>query len=141
MSDLQERIFTILAQPHLASFATVTEQGTPWVRYVVAHAAHDLSIRFATSRETRKVAQLKKNPEVHITAGVTDLATATSYVQIEGTAAFVTDQAERDAFWHDNLKKYFSGPQDPSYGVVVVQPRRIELYSMGKHEHEIWEKK
>ncbi|HNU72188.1 MAG TPA: pyridoxamine 5'-phosphate oxidase family protein [Thermodesulfobacteriota bacterium] len=141
MSDIRQRIFTLLQEPQLASFATTTEKGSPWVRYVIAHAARDLSIRFATSRESRKVAQIQNNPDVHITAGVADPTSAKSYVQIEGTAKFVTDQTERDAFWHENLKNYFSGPQDPHYGVVVVQPRRIELYTMGKHEPEVWERK
>ncbi len=41
MSDMARRIFTIMKDPVLASFATITENGKPWVRYVMAHTAED----------------------------------------------------------------------------------------------------
>lgn len=140
MSEIVQRILDIVKNPHLSSFSTITEDGKPWVRYVIARAAEDLTVRFATSTDTRKVAQIRKNPEVHLTSGITDPANAQAYVQIQGTAEFVTDQAERDAFWHDDLTKYFSGPQDPHYGIMIVRPYRIELYTMGEHAPEVWEK-
>ena len=140
MSDIQQRILDIVRNPHLSSFATITEDGKPWVRYVLASATEDLTIRFATSTDTRKVAQIRKNREVHLTSGITDPASAQAYVQIQGTAEFVTDQAERDEFWHDELKNYFSGPQDPHYGIVIIKPYRIELYTMGEHAPQIWQR-
>jgi general stress protein 26 len=140
MSDLAQRIFAITKEPHLASFATITEDGKPWVRYVMCHASEDLTIHFATFFDSRKVAQIKKNSEVHVTCGVTALATAHSYLQIQGKAEFSTDKAEREGFWNDHLKKYFKGPDDPNYGIVIVKPYRIELYTMGNFEPEVWEK-
>ena len=140
MSDLTQRIFTIIREPHLASFATIAEDGKPWVRYVMCHASEDLTIRFSTFVGSRKVAQIKKNPEVHVTCGVTDLATAQSYLQIQGKAEFSTDKAEREAYWDDHLKKYFKGPDDPNYGIIIVKPYRIELYTMGNNKADVWEK-
>jgi len=75
MRDLAQRIFTIIKEPHLAGFATIAEESKPWVRYVTCHGSKDLTIRFSTFIGSRKVAQIKKNPEVHVTCGVTDLAT------------------------------------------------------------------
>jgi general stress protein 26 len=98
-----------------------------------------MTLRFATDKHSRKVAQINNNPEVHLTAGVTDPADAHAYVQIQGRAQFVTDQAERDAFWHDGLKQYFSGPDDPNYGIVITKPYRIEYFAMGNYEPEVWE--
>ena len=63
-----------------------------------------------------------------------------AYLQIEGSAEFVTDKSERDAFWHDTLKRYFSGPDDPNYGVVIVKPTRIELNTVKDHKTEVWER-
>ena len=140
MSDLAQRIFTIIKEPYLASFATITEDGKPWVRYVTPHASEDLTIRFSTFIGSRKVAQIKKNPEVHLTCGVTDPATAQTYLQIQGKAELSTDKAEREAFWNDYLKRYFKGPDDPNYGIIIVKPYRIELYTMGNFKPEVWKK-
>ena len=48
MSDLKERILKILQQPQLAGLATITQDGKPWVRYVMAVASQDMTIRCAT---------------------------------------------------------------------------------------------
>jgi general stress protein 26 len=140
MSDLAQRILTIIKEPHLASFATTAEESKPWVRYVTCQASEDLTIRFSTFIGSRKVAQLKKNPEVHLTCGVTDLATAQTYLQIQGKAELSTDKAEREAFWNDYLTRYFKGPDDPNYGIIIVKPYRIELYTMGNFKPEVWKK-
>jgi general stress protein 26 len=140
MSDLKERIFEIIRGPQLASFATITEDGKPWVRYITARGSEDLTIRFATPKDSRKVGHIQKNPEVHLTCGVTDPKTAIASLQIEGSAEFVTDKTEREAFWHDTLKIYFTGPDDPNYGVVVVKPSRIEYNSAKDHKTEVWER-
>ena len=139
MNDIRQSVLDLLQQPHLSSFATLTEDGRPWVRYVVASMAQDLTLRFATGNHSRKVVQIQKNSEVHMTAGVTDPANARAYVQIEGKAKLVTDKGERDGFWHDGLKQYFSGPDDPDYGIVVIKPYRIEYYTMGQLEPQVWE--
>ena len=39
MSDLKERILKILQQPQLAALATITQDGKPWVRYVMVVAS------------------------------------------------------------------------------------------------------
>jgi general stress protein 26 len=139
MADLKGRILEIIKQIQLSGVATVTEDGKPWVRYVMTLGSDDMRIRFATSTGTRKVRHIAQNPEVHIVCGVTDLAKAVSYLQIQGRARLATEQSERDAFWSDMLKPYFSGPDDPNYGLVIVTPYRIEYWGMGQHEAEVWE--
>ncbi len=138
MSDLRERILAIIRQPVLAGFATITEDGKPWVRYVMTVANDDMDIRFASFASARKVAQIRNNPEVHLTCGVTDLTKMAPYLQIQGRARFTSDEAERHGFWNDMLKPIFSGPDDPNYGVIVITPYRIEYCSPGKFEPEVW---
>ncbi|KMY69283.1 hypothetical protein AAU61_03920 [Desulfocarbo indianensis] len=125
--------------PNLASFATLTEDGKPWVRYVTPLADQDLVIRFATFIASRKVAQVKQNPEVHLTLGVTDPMTAQSYIQVQGKAQIKTDQASREKVWFDRLKAYFQGPDDPNLAVVEITPYRIEFMDMGSVEPQVWE--
>lgn len=139
MSDLKAKILAKMDQPTLASFATVTEDGKPWVRYVTPWADQNLTIRFATFAGSRKVSQVQKNPEVHLTLGVMDPTNAQSYVQIQGKAQIKTDDASRKAVWFDQLTNYFSGQDDPNLAVVEITPYRIEFMSMGSMEPEVWE--
>jgi general stress protein 26 len=139
MNDLKGRIFETARDLQLMNVATITGEGRPWVRYVMGKADKDLNIRFCTHGESRKVAQIRKNPDVHISFGVADLETAKNWVQVQGTAEVSTDRGERDSFWFDDLSNYFSGPDDPSYCVVIVRPSRIEFGTMGKVTPEVWE--
>lgn len=138
MSNVQQRIIGIISQQQLACLATITSDGKPWVRYVVCEGREDRTIRFATFVGSRKVVQIRNNPEVHLTCGVTSPADMKPYLQIQGRAECMTDAAERYGFWKESLQGYFHGPDDPNYGVVVVTPYRIELCSPGSIQPEIW---
>ena len=138
MSDLRARILEIIGQPQLAGFATVTEEGKPWVRYVAAVGGDDMSLRFATFVHSRKAQQIAANPEVHLTCGVTSLTGMKPYLQIQGRARLTTETAEREAFWNDTLKPILTGPDDPNYAVVVVEPYRIEYCTPPNLQPEVW---
>jgi general stress protein 26 len=142
MADMKKRILDIFkpGESFLASLATITEDGRPWVRYVSPRISEDLTLRIATSAQSRKAAHIRKNHEVHLTCGVTDPAIAQYYLQVEGRADVVTEKAERTAFWSDGLKEYFSGPEDPDYAIIVVKPYRIEVYPMMSMDFEVWER-
>ena len=139
MSDLKEKIFEAAKELQLVNFATVTEDGKPWVRYVMAKADNDLVFRFCSRLDTKKIRHIKNNPNVHISLGVTSLETAKNWLQVEGKAETSTDKNERHAFWFDELKNFFKGPDDPAYCIVIVKPSRIELGTMGSMQHEVWE--
>ena len=139
MSDLKGRILDIIRKPQLSGFSTVTEDAKPWVRYVMIVGDENMTIRLATFVKARKVAQIEKNPEVHITCEITDPMKMAPYLQIQGHAELVTDKETRHAFWSDMLKAIFDGPDDPKYGVIVVKPYRIEYCKPGSPEPEVWE--
>jgi general stress protein 26 len=139
MAELKERIMEVIRQPQLASLATVTEGGKPWVRYVTVTGSDDLALRFSSFLKSRKVAQIRNNPEVHLTCGVTSPESADSYLQIQGRAEVTTDEGERKAYWKEELKRYFSGPEDPNYCIVRIKPYRIEYMAPGSMEPEVWE--
>lgn len=141
MSDLKQRIIDVVREMQLINFATITENGKPWVRYVMGKADSELVFRFCTHLESRKVAQIRKTPDVHISLGVTSLETAKNWVQVEGTAKVSTDKTECDSFWFDDLNNYFTGPDDPSYCIVIIKPSRIEFGTMGITTPEIWKPK
>jgi general stress protein 26 len=138
VSDLKERILGILTQPQLAGLATVTEDGKPWVRYVMTLASEDMVIRCATFVGARKVKQLKKNPEVHLTCGVTDPKEMAPYLQIQGRAKLDTGKEVRYGFWTEMLATIFDGPDDPKYGVLEITPYRFEYCDVGSFEPQVW---
>ncbi len=139
MSDLKKNIFDLAKDFQLLNFATITADGKPWVRYVVGKCDGDLVFRFCTRLQTKKVAQIRKNPNVHLSLGAQTLETAKHWLQVVGVAAVSTDKTERHSFWFDELKNYFSGPDDPNYCVVIVRPLRIEFGTMGNMTPEVWQ--
>ena len=65
MPSLKDRILDVVrGGPKLSGFATITKDGKPWVRYVMAEASDDLIFRFASFTNARKVAQIEINPQV-----------------------------------------------------------------------------
>lgn len=138
MPDLQQRILEIIHRPQLAALATVTEMNNPWVRYVVTIGDANFVIRCATFIESRKVKHIRKNPNVHLTCGVNSLQSMQPYLQIQGQARITTDKDERHGFWNDMLAPIFDGPDDPGYGLIIVEPYRIEYCTPGSSEPEVW---
>ena len=138
MSDLQQRILEIIHKPQLSSLATITEQGNPWVRYVVTIGGGDFSMRCATFITSRKVKQIEKDPNVHLTCGVNSLQEMNPYLQIQGKARITKDKDERHSFWNDMLEPIFKGPDDPNYCLIVVEPYRIEYCTAESFEPEVW---
>jgi general stress protein 26 len=139
MPNLKDRILDVFKGPCLSGLATITEDGKPWVRYVMVEASGDLTFRCSSFVTGRKVAQIKSNPEVHLTCGITQPTDMGPYLQILGRAEFATDREARHAFWSDRLSAVFEGPDDPNYGVVIVHAYRIELWHVGL-EPEVWER-
>jgi general stress protein 26 len=139
MTDLQTKIRDVFAEPQVSSLATVTEDGKPWVRYVTVSADDTLTLRVATFLGSRKVAHIRKNPDVHLTAGAWGMSNAERYLQIQATATVSTDAEERHSIWNDNLRAYFSGPDDPNFAVLIMRPYRIEYQIMTSMTPEVWE--
>ena len=140
MDDLKAKILDIIGKPVLGALATITEDGKPWTRYVVPVATQDLTICFATFLHSRKVDHLRKNPNVHLTAGNNTLDNmGLPYLQVAGQAEISTDSVIKHQFWSPELETFFSGPDDPNYCVVVITPERIEYQTFESMKPEVWE--
>ncbi len=138
MSELRKKIHEILKVPQLDSLATLTGDGKPWVCYVMIVTSENLIINFATFVKSRKVEQIKNNPEVHLTCGSTDPNEIKPYLQIQGRAQLNTSHDLRHDFWCGILEKIFQVPDDPNYGIIQVIPYRIEYCEYGEMELEVW---
>lgn len=125
----------------IASFATVTKDNKPWVRYVEMSISDDLTIRFSTFANARKVKQVKNNPEVHLVCGISNIKKMDDVVQIQGIATVTKGKKEREAFWNKDISQFFESPSDPNYAIIVVKPYRIEYLDINNWEAEVWTQK
>ncbi len=126
MSSVEERIIELITKPQVASFATLTEDGKPWARNVVAMGDKSMTFRLTTSKNMRKVKHVLENPKVHLNCGANTLTEIGPYVQVEGIASVDETPETKEACWNPGLLNYFSGPSDPNYVVIVIKATRIE---------------
>lgn len=144
MSNAKEIVLDRVRQLEPAavwSLASITTDGRPWVRYVTPQVVDDdLVIWGNTFAHSRKVAQIAANPEVHLTVGVKDMASASSYLQVEARAELLTDPQVKTAVWADYMKAVYSGPDDPNYVVLKIIPYRIELQTLAPKPPVVWER-
>jgi len=139
MDDIEEKILKAVKPPQLMALATVTKEGKPWVRYVMGFGSEDFTLRVVTGLQSRKAAQIERNPEVHVICGASALESTDHYLQICARAEVTTAKKERDFCWNDNLKAYFSGPDDINYSIILIKPYRIEYWTMTDMTPQIWE--
>ena len=133
---LKKKILKVIKGSKLASLATIAN-GRPWVRYVVARS-EGLTIYICTFKDSRKVKQIKKNPNVHLTIGGSMENMEAPYVQITACARARSDAGIRKRLWMPFMKKYYTGVDDPQYVVIEVQPVLIEYMSTETHTPRIY---
>lgn len=85
----------------------------------------DMKIWFGTTANSRKVEQIKSNPNVVVyyydTKGL-------SYVTINGTARIVNDKDKKEKYWVQNWKQFYPD-KDKGYILIEVTPQRLEVCS------------
>ena len=136
IKSLKKKILKVIKGSKLASLATVVN-GKPWVRYVVSRGV-GLTLYICTFKDSRKVKQIKKNPNVHITIGGSMENMEAPYVQIAACAKARSDMGIRKKLWHKFMRKYYTGVDDPQYVVIEVQPVLIEYMSTETHTPQIY---
>jgi len=139
MSDLKDKIYEVLKNSTVVSLATITADGRPWVRYVSPKVCECLTLKVATSKSSRKVAQIKARREVHVTAGVIDITKPQPYVQFQAVATILDDPQSKNDIWSEQLGCYFKGPDDPELCVIKIEPYCIEYMSFDSMQPQIWQ--
>lgn len=146
MADVKKRIYKILtgSPASMASFATITEDGKPWVRIVQITVDEELNIRISTDKNSRKISQIEKNPDVHICFYDQSREGEIEYVQIQGKAEVSEDLELKKSMWDPMGYLYGTGPEDPDSVVITVKPSRAELWNIADLKNEskpvaVWE--
>ena len=105
---------------------SVDEQGKPHIREMDPFSPDDeFVIWFGTSPNSRKVSQIKNNPNVAVY--YYDAKTL-SYVSINGKAELVNDPEEKAKHWKEYWKVYYPD-RDKDMILIKVVPQRLELIS------------
>ena len=96
---------------------------------------------FATGPESPKVHQLRDNPHVDIQYQVAPPNFI--HVLVRGAAEVVTDQQAKNQAWdiidYDLTQFGSTGPDDPNFQPVRINPSRVELSEMfGSVNKRVW---
>ena len=105
---------------------TVDENGIPHAREMSPFTPEeDMKIWLGTTTNSRKVKQIKNNPNVVVyyydTKGL-------SYVTINGTARIVNDKDKKEKYWVQSWKQFYPD-KDKGYVLIEVTPNRLEVCS------------
>jgi general stress protein 26 len=133
---LKDNILEVLRGEHVAAVATATDS-RPAVRFMALVGLDDLSLIGGTLKSSRKVEQIRKNPEVALSIW-SGKSYTDPYVLIQSKAEVHEDLETKKKFWDPKLEPYFWNPENPDYVVLKFVPQRIEYY----HEMsmDLWER-
>lgn len=134
--ELKNKILEVIKGHKLAALATITN-GRPWVRLVMCRS-QGLNLYICTYRDSRKVAQINKNPNVHLVVSKDLNKLEAPFVQVAGKAKIRSDAKIRHKLWRNFMKKYYSGPDDQSYVVLEVKPKLIEYQGTETEEAQLY---
>jgi general stress protein 26 len=113
--------------------STVDSRSRPQSRYMgglVQVAGKPFDFYLITGVESRKVKQLAGNANAQILAARPDWS---EIVTLNGKAAVVKSAAAKRAAWDGmpGAHQYFTGLDDPRYGVLLFKGRQLEYLGMG----------
>lgn len=123
----QEKLARVFDGPTLTLLGTVDSDGRPWTRYVMGVLDDRGTIRIATTRDSRKIADVENLPFVHLLVGRDLFSSDCEYVQIAARAV-VVDGAQPVAAWNPAARVFLSG-SNPSYALIEARPYRVEFWS------------
>jgi len=112
--------------------ATADENGVPQMRWMgAAHLEEPLTVYMVAGAQSRKMAQIAARAESQLMFQNQDYSRVAT---LTGTAELVQDAATKRRVWEGvaSAADYFSGPDDPGFGVIRFRCRRVEMLGLGE---------
>jgi len=133
--ELKKAIIDFIAGYPYANLITMGQDGTPRGRIMAnLPIGEDMIIWYATGAQSRKVAEIQKNPAVSV---FYYRPSDHSSVSAMGTAAIVKDDQTRKKMWQDAWSAYWKeGYRDPAYCLIKITHKKIEYLDYPKHKQE-----
>lgn len=121
---------TIIESADSQTLVTVDEYGKPQARILSAFPLEeDMHIWLGTSTNSRKVQQIRNNPNVMVFYYDTK---GKSYVSVAGQGRIVNDPDKKSHYWKDGWTRYYPD-REKDYILIEVTPERLEICSY-KHK-------
>jgi general stress protein 26 len=136
--ELKDKILEVIGGPHTAAVATL-DGNQPAVRFMLLIGFPDMTLVGGTMKSSRKVVQLKKNPDVAIAVWsgkeITD-----PYVEIRAQAAIHDDIATKKKYWNPMFIPYFRSVDNPDFVVLIFTASQITYYIPSMRSREVWKR-
>jgi general stress protein 26 len=117
-AETKLRVIQILEKKPFVSFATFGETYLDVRMLVVAAKDGTDSLWVATSTESGKIAQLRKNPKAALYGYDGETMTELREFRLFGTVELLSDSAARKKIWHDDYIQHF--PDDIDSPTMIV---------------------
>ena len=127
-SEIADAARRLIAKARFSSFVTVGEKSEPHARIVDPFAPDSSFVVWvATNALTRKVQEIKRNPNVVL---LWFDAGDPGYVSLSGSATLVTDAASKQRHWKEEWRgMYRDGNRGDDYVLIRIVPRHLEIVS------------
>ena len=117
---------TIIDSAPSRTLVTVDEYGKPQARIMsVFPPEENMVIWLGTSTNSRKVKQIKNNPNVMVFYSNPE---GGSYVSVAGQARIVDDPEKKAHYWKEGWTRFYPDPEK-DYVLIEVTPERLEVCS------------
>ena len=135
---LKDQIVEVIGGPHVAAVATVDGK-VPAVRFMVLAGFPDMTLVGATMKSSKKVEQLKKNPDVAL-AIWSGKEFSDPFVEIKAKGKIHEDVATKKKYWNPMLEQHFKTPENPDFVVLVFTASEITYHGKEMSGLEIWKR-
>ena len=135
---LKAQIMEVINGPHVAAVATLDGK-LPAVRFMVLAGLPDMTLVGATMKSSKKVAQLKKNPDTAL-AIWSGKEYSDPYVEIKAKGKVHEDIATKKKYWNPMLEQHFKTPENPDFVVIVFTVGEIAYHGKNMSSLEIWKR-
>ncbi|EJR46856.1 hypothetical protein IIM_04568 [Bacillus cereus VD107] len=120
---LKEKIATIIQGQRTGVLSTVRNDKPHGAFMMFFH--EDFVLYVATDRNSKKITDIEKNPNVHVLLGREGKKLDEAYIEVEGIASIEEDQTLKNKFWTNSLKRWLLGAEDPNYVLIKINPDTI----------------
>jgi len=132
--EAEERLWEIIDEAEVSLVITQGDRGFPHCRpMTLLGYEEDGTLWFATSRSSRKVSEIDRNPKVTVCFLAFE---GGAYAQMFGKAEIAEDPELKAELWMEEWGEYWESPDDPDYVLLLVRVDKAEYYLI--EEDELW---
>jgi len=135
---LSNQILDVVGGPHVAAVATLDGK-LPAVRFMVLAGFPDMTFVGATLKASKKVAELKKNPDAAL-AIWSGKEFSDPYVEVQAKAKIHEDVATKKKYWNPMYEQFFKTPENPDFVVLVFTAGEITYHGKNMSSVEVWKR-